>query len=199
MVTAIVNQMKKYSAQWSAYNTKAENETLHKQAQEKANQLKEWGVEVDYDEHKGTWTIRTDENNPSNVGKLLYSCYHTGGIVGDDSTLEDNEVLAKLEKGESVLTEKMWDNLTAMVDRISKLSSMVDKLSNYTGSDALLKAMTVSAGSTVSNVTNNNRPITITFGDTRIEGQATDKTVQEHVKVTYEMMNEVARMLKVKL
>lgn len=45
-----------------------------------------------------------------------YSTYHTGGIVGDDSTLKQDEVFAKLKKGEAVLTDDQQQAIYKAVD-----------------------------------------------------------------------------------
>ena len=42
----------------------------------------------------------------------LLERYHKGGIVGGNATLKDNEMLAVLEKKETVLTNSMWKNLS---------------------------------------------------------------------------------------
>lgn len=49
--------------------------------------------------------------------------YHTGGIVGGGATLKDNEVLAVLEKRETVLTNPMWQNLS---ERLMEIRDFVD-------------------------------------------------------------------------
>ncbi|MDR1629241.1 MAG: dockerin type I domain-containing protein [Oscillospiraceae bacterium] len=48
--------------------------------------------------------------------------YHEGGIAGDSPTIKDNEVLAVLEKGESVLNEPKKDAVYKLVDFASVLS-----------------------------------------------------------------------------
>lgn len=57
--------------------------------------------------------------------------YHTGGIVGGNATLKDNEMLAVLEKKETVLTNSMWKNLTeklnAVQDFIQSSLPVIDK------------------------------------------------------------------------
>lgn len=45
-----------------------------------------------------------------------YSVYHTGGIVGDEPTLKQKEIFAKLEKGEAVITEKQQEPLYRTLD-----------------------------------------------------------------------------------
>lgn len=54
-------------------------------------------------------------------GALLYDkyrkyTYHKGGIVGDESTLKQDEVFAKLKKGEAVLTEEQQKPIYEILD-----------------------------------------------------------------------------------
>lgn len=42
--------------------------------------------------------------------------YHEGGIVGDDPTLKQDEVFAKLKKGEAVLTEEQQEPIYEILD-----------------------------------------------------------------------------------
>lgn len=48
--------------------------------------------------------------------------YHTGGVVGDAGSLNDREVLAILEKGEMVLTEKMKSGVYQLIDFTKELA-----------------------------------------------------------------------------
>ena len=53
--------------------------------------------------------------------------------------------------------------------------------------------------STINNITNNsNRPIEVTFGDTIING-ASGNSVERHVQVSRETVNEIARLLGLKM
>ena len=45
-----------------------------------------------------------------------YSTYHTGGVAGDNPTLKQNEVFAKLKKGEVVLTEEQQQPIYEILD-----------------------------------------------------------------------------------
>lgn len=55
-------------------------------------------------------------------GKKTTIKYHTGGIAGDDSSLNDREVLAVLEKGEMVLTDKMKSGVYQLIDFTKELA-----------------------------------------------------------------------------
>lgn len=52
-----------------------------------------------------------------------YSTYHTGGIVGDQSTPEQDEMFALLEKGEAVLTEPQQKVAYRVLDASETLAS----------------------------------------------------------------------------
>ena len=109
---SIVEQMKQNSANW--YN--GDKTALHNNNRNLANQLENLlGWPIDFDEKSGTWYMR---------GKKLYDqfpIYHNGGIVGDDPTLKQDEVFAKLKKGEAVLTEKQQE----VVDKALDVSGFV--------------------------------------------------------------------------
>lgn len=61
----------------------------------------------------------------------LLEKYHKGGIVGGNATLKDNEMLAVLEKKETVLTNSMWKNLSekllAVQDFIKSSLPVIDR------------------------------------------------------------------------
>lgn len=68
---------------------------------------------------------------PETRKKMIARKYHTGGVVGGGATLKDNELLAVLEKKETVLTNSMWKNLTeklnAVQDFIQSSLPVIDK------------------------------------------------------------------------
>ena len=47
---------------------------------------------------------------------------------------------------------------------------------------------------TVNNITNNSRPIEVQIGDTIIHG-ADQSTVDKHIKVTRDMVNQIGRLI----
>lgn len=190
-VKGIVAQMKGYSAQWSRSNDDATNQALHTEAAKKAAELDQYGVHAEYDKSKGTWTITKDDLNPSNIGKLLYNVYHQGGIVGGGS-VKANEQFALLKKDEWVLTEEM-------ADKIGGFLKMYDKLQNtfvaqpYNVRQELLSDM---AGGALSSVTNTNRNVTVSFGDTIINGGSAE-TVRRHQEISREQANKVLKYLNI--
>lgn len=132
-------------------------------------------------------------------GELLYEkykryIYHKGGIVGGGD-IKSNEQISLLKTKEWVLSEQMVDNLTTQMDRINQLSDAMDDLPNYAGNATLADVMRQVGGSkTVNNVTNNSRPIELQIGDTIIHG-ADQSTVEKHIKVTRDMVNQIGRII----
>ena len=66
-------------------------------------------------------------------GKLLFEkykeyIYHSGGVAGDDPTLKQNEVRAKLEKGEMVLTDQQQEGLFKVLDAQETMLAKYGKL-----------------------------------------------------------------------
>ena len=120
--------------------------------------------------------------------------YHDGGIVGGGDP-KSNEQLSLLKDKEWVLSEQMVENLTAQMDRINLLTEAMSDLPSYAGNSALADVMKqVGTSKTVNNVTNNNRPIELQFGDTIIHG-ADQSTVEKHIKVTRDMVNQIGRII----
>lgn len=198
MVSAIVSRMKGYAGQWRSTNTKALNDSLHEKAALEAAQLDRYGVHADF-RSDGSWIITKDENDPSKVGKNLYQVYHSGTAgVGGVSTLKQDEVFAKLQKGEMVLTQEMTDSLSTQIERMGLLQKAFTDMPDYVSKSALASILKLDGAGTVNNVTNNNsnQPIKIEIGETKIYG-ADDSTVQQHITVTRDMVNQIARMLRI--
>lgn len=108
----IVAQMKQNSANWASGN----KDSLHSSNDALAKRLEKLlGYSVTYNSGSGVWYMN---------GKPLYDqfpIYHSGGIVGDNSTLKQDEMFAKLKKGEAVLTKTQQE----VVDKALDLSSFV--------------------------------------------------------------------------
>ena len=93
------------------------------------------------------------------------------------------------------MSEEMVENLTAQMDRINTLSDAMSDLPEYAGNSTLSDVMKQVGGSkTVNNVTTNNRPIEVQIGDTIIQG-ADRSTVDQHIKVTRDMVNQIGRII----
>ena len=143
---AIANNMRSYASQWSKSNTAEKNADLHKKAADEAKKLKEHktGVDVEFDSGSGIWRIISDTNNPDNVGKNFLSTYHSGGIAGDNATLKQNEMLAKLERGEAILDQKKQSGVYRLVDFATVLSEKLSRVVN--GTDMLSVFNSMSSG-----------------------------------------------------
>lgn len=154
------------------------------------------GVTARQNEHDGVRYITRDELHPENVGKRLWDCYHTGGIVGG-GPLRDDEVLAKLQKGEAVLTRQMWENAVTALERVTRVAELMDKpgLRNGRPDWPLPRGIDAIRPGAVTNINTDERPVEIHFGDTIINGAAAD-AVERHRAVSREMMNEVARYIR---
>lgn len=119
----------------------------------------------------GVWYIGDPKNGVklfdiSDIAKLNDKSYvyHSGGIVGDVSTVKQNEVMALLEKGELVLDKEKEDALYTVIDFADMLSKKLGKDINLSelgklGGSVGLSNSLVSMPD-VGNITNNN---TITF------------------------------------
>lgn len=57
-----------------------------------------------------------------------YSTYHTGGVAGDDPTLKQKEIMAKLEKGEVIIPEDQQDGLYQILDTQETMLAKYGKL-----------------------------------------------------------------------
>lgn len=130
-------------------------------------------------------------------GELLYEkyknyIYHKGGIVGDGGTLKENEVLAKLERGEVMISNQNKGTLFSLIEFVDMLSKKLDITNMGTMERPLIK----DAKPDLSNITNNQSE-TIHFGDVYIYG-ADEQTVEKHREVTREFTNEVLKQLNIK-
>jgi hypothetical protein len=72
------------------------------------------------------------------------------------------------------------------------------ELPQYAAASMQSKFIEIGSGGTVSNVTNNDsRPVEVSFGDTIINGADKD-TVQQHMKVNEDMVNQIAKILGIR-
>lgn len=115
-------------------------------------------------------------------GSLLYQkykkyTYHSGGIVGDDPTLKQDEVFAKLKKGEAVFTEEQQKPLYQALDFADTMIAKYGQLFNSAfDSDLMASKMQDQIKSdsqqTKNMIDNSNNPI-------HIEVNAPIQTVQK--------------------
>lgn len=201
MVRTIVGRMKECSAAWSPNNDKATNDALHQKSVALAQQLDQYGVHAEYNPGDGTWKITRDIINPGNVGKLLQSCYHTGGFVGS-APLKPNERYIKAENGELVLTSDQQDSIATQISRISAVADKLSNIDTFADVKSLMSEMSQLTKTVVNNVTNNsNQPIEIHFGDTIINAPSDSaKVIADEVKnISRDNMNQIAHMLRIRL
>lgn len=194
MVHAIIKKMYANSQSYSSASD-AQRRERHQENLNLGARLSQYGIKAIYD--NGYWYV--DKVG----GELLYNkfkkyTYHGGGIAGEEGTLKDNEILAKLEKGEPVLTEQMWQNLTAMMDRMGKLSEAMSELPSRVDQTVMTSTLKDVRGSgTVNNVTNSNQPVEIQMGDIIINGNASKETVQQHQKISIDTVDQIAKILRI--
>ena len=194
-VSDVVSQMRALSAQWHTAD-KATKKRLEDQALQLGATLASYGIVAHRDEPTGAWYIDNDLLNPSNAGKLLYSCYHTGGFVGDEP-LKPNERYVKAENGELMVTSDQQDSLAA---QISDIKTATDALSGVvadipvTPQNLWADSMAGSDTGAVHNVTtNNNQPV---FHVTETITCVPEKSVESHKKISRDTLVEIARQLR---
>lgn len=195
----VVSQMKALSSQWHVADG-ATQKQLEAQALQLGATLASYGVVAHRDEPSGTWYIDNDLLNPSNAGKLLYSCYHTGGFVGEEP-LRPNERYVKAENGELILTSDQQDSFAAQVDSFKAaadaFSRSVMDIPVTTGS-LWPKGFAEGSNSTSNVSTDNSRTININEGDIHISVPSPDgKIVADEVRaITRDNLNQISRYLR---
>ena len=180
----IVDQMEKNSAAWFGAS-EAKQKELNEANLQLSNALRQYGE--DPKRVNGTWY--------ASDGTLLYEKYHTGGVVGDASTLRQDEMMAILQKGEIVLDKPKQQSLDSILKVMSVITSGL--------SASALPDLSKTAQMPVSGV--NREVVTIprenvtnvTFGDTIIKGADGD-TVKQHEAVSRRMVNDIIEVLKIK-
>ena len=188
----IVGQMKKNSDKWSKNMTKDQKDELNKKNWDWSKQLNsKYDLGVYYDGSTGIWYDKDHDNIYSKyLGKL-----HSGGVVGDFSTLRQDEMIATLQKGEIVLDKPKQQSLDSILKVMSAITSGL--------SASVLPDLSKTAQMPVSGV--NREVVTIprenvtnvTFGDTIIKGTDGD-TVKQHEAVSRRMVNDIIEVLKIK-
>lgn len=191
-ITGIVQQMYDNSQAWHKASPDEKN-NLKKANSKLADKLKgnPYNLDISYDPHTGVWSFSD--------GTSLYKKYlgklHTGGVVGDFSTLRQDEMIATLQKGEIVLDKPKQQSLDSILKVMSAITSGL--------SASALPDLSKTAQMPVSGV--NREVVTIprenvtnvTFGDTIIKGAAGD-TVKQHEAVSRRMVNDIIEVLKIK-
>lgn len=191
-ITGIVQQMYDNSQAWHKASPD-EKKNLKEANSKLADKLKSkpYNLDISYDPHTGVWSFSD--------GTSLYKKYlgklHTGGVVGDFSTLRQDEMIATLQKGEIVLNKPQQQSLDSILKVMSAITSGL--------SASALPGLSKTAQMPVSGV--NREVVTIprenvtnvTFGDTIIKGADGD-TVKQHEAVSRRMVNDIIEVLKIK-
>ena len=188
----IVGQMKKNSDKWSKNMTKDQKDELNKKNWDWSKQLNsKYDLGVYYDGSTGIWYDKDHDNIYSKyLGKL-----HSGGVVGDFSTLRQDEMIATLQKGEIVLDKPKQQSLDSILKVMSAITS---GLSASTLPDLSKTAQMPVSGVNREVITIPRENITnVTFGDTIIKGADGD-TVKQHEAVSRRMVNDIIEVLKIK-
>lgn len=191
-VSDIVDQMRELGRQWAKTTNQSIRDDLHAKAVKLANQLPKLGVTARFENGSGIWWIASDKLNPQFVGQQLLSCYHTGGIAGDAGTLKENELLAKIQRGEVIVSNQDKDSLFSLIDFVSSLKKALD----MTDIPKVGMPEVPDQRQTMENITNNQGP-SVEFGDVYIYG-ANDETVEQHREVNRKFVNEVLEKLNIK-
>lgn len=191
-IARIVAKMKKNSDTWSANMTAEQKKALNQKNADYAGQLNsQYDLGVHYDGHTGVWY----DKYGNNIYDKYLGIYHTGGVVGDASTLRQDEMVAILQKGEIVLDKPKQQSLDSILKVMSAITSGL--------SASALPDLSKTAQMPVSGV--NREVVTIprenvtnvTFGDTIIKGTDGD-TVKQHEAVSRRMVNDIIEVLKIK-
>lgn len=191
-IARIVAKMKKNSDTWSANMTAEQKKALNQKNADYAGQLNsQYDLGVHYDGHTGVWY----DKYGNNIYDKYLGIYHTGGVVGDASTLRQDEMMAILQKGEIVLDKPKQQSLDSILKVMSAITSGL--------SASALPDLSKTAQMPVSGV--NREVVTIprenvtnvTFGDTIIKGADGD-TVKQHETVSRRMVNDIIEVLKIK-
>lgn len=191
-IARIVAKMKKNSDTWSANMTAEQKKTLNQKNADYAGQLNsQYNLDVHYDGRTGVWY----DKYGNNIYDKYLGIYHTGGVVGDASTLRQDEMVAILQKGEIVLDKPKQQSLDSILKVMSAITSGL--------SASALPDLSKAAQMPVSGV--NREVVTIprenvtnvTFGDTIIKGADGD-TVKQHEAVSRRMVNDIIEVLKIK-
>ena len=196
-VGILLSEMKANSAAWDEAH-KAGNKTLEKELADanvkKAKKLEEYGIYAtkQYGIKDGRWNgVWYDKDGTNLYQKYAAYIYHKGGIVGGGD-VKANEQFALLENDEWVLSRKMVENLSAQMDRINMLRGSIN-----TFTSGITDMITSKTNGFLNSIANSPTAITVTIGDTIISG-ANGDTVNQHMRVSEDMVNQIARVIGIR-
>lgn len=126
--------------------------------------------------------------------------YHNGGIAGDNESLKQNEVLAKLEKGEMILDKKKELGVYKIIDFVDTLSAKLGTAIGNINTSSITSTLSSAINGSMlkpalAGVSNSNN--TITIGDTYIYG-ADKSTLNKHKDITRGFVNDILNTLDIK-
>lgn len=199
-VGAIVSQMYRNSQTWAKAG---DNQSLKAQLDAEnlrlGKELAQYGIDAWRDNASGVWY--------DNWGHKLYEeykeycgVYHSGGIVGDRPTLAQSEMLAVLENGEAVLTDAEQKHLQSLIKYAENMTKVLGQLVTPESLTTLGQRLNLVSNLPQSNPLSKAVPCAsnhIVFGDVNITG-ANNETVQQHIKVNRDFVNEVLNQLNIK-
>lgn len=200
-IHAIISRMYANSQAWINMS-KEQRKKKHEENKELAAMLQQFGIKAVTD--GASWFI--DKIG----GTLLYDKYkqyrylqsnkfHDGGVIGNDPTLKQNEVLALLEKGEVVLNKQKEQGLYRLIDFASTVSEKLkEAMSNSISSNMLgfVQNNISELRSKLPSNTVNNQNEAVHFGDIYIYG-ANEQTVEKHREINRQFANEVLSQLRI--
>ena len=104
---SIIDQMKANSAKWKTASSEEEKERLVAENDKLEKELERLlQVEI----------VLNGKDGRRHYGSLDGPyVYHTGGVVGGNSTVKQNEMMILAEKGEMMLTKKQQDNIASIL------------------------------------------------------------------------------------
>ena len=108
----IIKRMYANSQAWAS-SSPEKRTAMHEENRALAAQLSRYGINAVTD--GASWYVDRI-GGPLLYDKYRQYTYHNGGIVGDDPTLKQDEVFAKLKKGEVVLTEDQQEPIYQVLD-----------------------------------------------------------------------------------
>lgn len=174
-VKSVVAQMRANSNAWHSADA-TEKKRLEQENLKLGNSLSQYGLKVVRDEPTGVWYI--DHKG----GTRLFDKYHSGGVVGNQPTKNDREVLALLEKGELVLDDKKKQALFALFDRIGASVSAVAAEHTPYRIDNTTRAGDVFAPSVTVNITHDGE---MDESDAKKYGAVAADTVLERLRTAF--------------
>nr|DAV60622.1 MAG TPA: chromosome segregation ATPase [Caudoviricetes sp.] len=188
----IVKKMYDNSQAWSSA-TDDQKDALNKKNHEYSDILnRKYHLDVNYNKKTGVWELPDGTNlYDKYLGKL-----HTGGVVGDFSTLRQDEMIATLQKGEIVLDAKKQKSLDSLMRIASAITTGIN--SKFISPSAhVLDGIKAGYNRDAVPTTTNNQAVNISFGDTIINGEKGD-TLKQHEAINRRMVNEIIDVLKLK-